>query len=404
MIHELPSTEQARREPFLQVPLHVINDPTVSAQAKGVLIYCLSKPPDWRFNVREIASHFTNGVEAICTAINELIERGYADRRRRRSPKGCFGGFDYAFYAVPARAPSGKPVSGKAVSGVTGHGEAISGEPVYGDSRNGAEPPIKAEVQAQTPDPATVSGKPIYGETVSGKTVSGSQARLSYMEGTQIPVPAALSKNGADSDPRAPARTRAHEKVLALIGPEGLGVEWELAEEIVAALSPAEVTARFAWAREEADNPRAFFIWGWRNRATRAVPRKYLEANGAAIEPAPEPPAEAPLPKRYRIVTDEEYEATLKPKPRTPEQLERIAQAKRDVEEFKRRNAVTPEQEEQERHDRRKRNWGLFDYRDVGKTKEQWDREEIEVQEHLRRMRERDQALAREKATSVAGV
>lgn len=52
-------------------------DPNISAQAKGVLMYLLSLPEGWKIYVTELHNHFTNGRDGIIKAFNELVEHEY---------------------------------------------------------------------------------------------------------------------------------------------------------------------------------------------------------------------------------------------------------------------------------------------------------------------------------------
>jgi hypothetical protein len=64
------------------VPNQLINDNNLSAKAKGIFVYLLSKPDDWRFYVDEVTSAFKEGKTAVQTGIKELEDYGYLERER----------------------------------------------------------------------------------------------------------------------------------------------------------------------------------------------------------------------------------------------------------------------------------------------------------------------------------
>ena len=76
--------------PFTQVANAVLNDPTLSAKAKGLYAYLYSKPNDWDFALDRIAKDFSDGRRAIYTAILELEQAGYLQRQKLGSGKTSY--------------------------------------------------------------------------------------------------------------------------------------------------------------------------------------------------------------------------------------------------------------------------------------------------------------------------
>lgn len=67
----------------------------LSARAKGIYYYIATLPLDWKLQLQELESHFTEGRTAINTALNELIRAGYIVRQQQRNEKGVIIGTTY---------------------------------------------------------------------------------------------------------------------------------------------------------------------------------------------------------------------------------------------------------------------------------------------------------------------
>lgn len=80
---------------------HHLRDERLSLKAKGLLSMLLSLPDDWEISIRGLASIVTDGVGAVQTGINELIEAGYIVRRRQHAESGAFAGFEYIIHEIP---------------------------------------------------------------------------------------------------------------------------------------------------------------------------------------------------------------------------------------------------------------------------------------------------------------
>lgn len=75
---------------FTTVHKDLIDDNSLSAHAKGIMIYLLSQSENWRFYETEIAKHFNDGVKGISRGIKELIDKGYIERTKHRNNKGHY--------------------------------------------------------------------------------------------------------------------------------------------------------------------------------------------------------------------------------------------------------------------------------------------------------------------------
>lgn len=93
---------QKRKDRFSIINNKIIEDKKISFKARGLLIYMLSKPDDWKFYPDELAKHSDkDGVKAINTALQEMESVGYLVRKRKRDNKGHFKGIDYLLYETP---------------------------------------------------------------------------------------------------------------------------------------------------------------------------------------------------------------------------------------------------------------------------------------------------------------
>lgn len=75
---------------FTILPNRALRDPYLSYRARGVLAYVLSMPDNWRTNSTTLARQGREGRDAVRTAIDELIEAGYARRVKARNDDGTF--------------------------------------------------------------------------------------------------------------------------------------------------------------------------------------------------------------------------------------------------------------------------------------------------------------------------
>lgn len=92
---------------FGSIPNRILNDPEISAKAKGLWVYLESKPDGWDFAKDRIARDHDDGRSSIMTGLQELEERGYLHRKKGHDESGHFR-YEYHLSASPA---SGFPTS-----------------------------------------------------------------------------------------------------------------------------------------------------------------------------------------------------------------------------------------------------------------------------------------------------
>lgn len=115
-----------------------IHDTDLSAKAKGIMIYLVSLPNDWKLYMRELVTHFTDGIDAIRNGINELIKAGYIIRGERfRDENGRYKEYIYHVYES-RQEPTSADTSSK------------SGKPNVGKSKVGKSKPTNKELKINT--------------------------------------------------------------------------------------------------------------------------------------------------------------------------------------------------------------------------------------------------------------
>lgn len=80
---------------------HHLRNTRLSLKAKGLLSLMLSLPEDWDYTTRGLAKICKDGVDSICSAVNELEEHGYVIRERIRNAKGQLTDIQYTILEQP---------------------------------------------------------------------------------------------------------------------------------------------------------------------------------------------------------------------------------------------------------------------------------------------------------------
>lgn len=86
---------------FVTVHKSFIHDDNLSWKAKGILLYLLSRPDDWRIYETELNKHSSDGRDSLRTGIKELEQAGYIHRTRRRNEKGQLREYEYQVFEQP---------------------------------------------------------------------------------------------------------------------------------------------------------------------------------------------------------------------------------------------------------------------------------------------------------------
>lgn len=96
----------ARKAQFYNLPTTIVDDDRLSWEARGMLVYLLSKPDKWTVQVRDLINRTRNaigksaGKDKVYSIINELRAAGYIYREFKREG-GSFVGVDYEVSETP---------------------------------------------------------------------------------------------------------------------------------------------------------------------------------------------------------------------------------------------------------------------------------------------------------------
>lgn len=90
---------------------HHLRNTKLSLKAKGLLSLMLSLPEDWDYTTKGLAKICRDGVDSICSAVNELEEHGYVIRELIRNAKGQLTDIQYTILEKPElpKPEQGKP-------------------------------------------------------------------------------------------------------------------------------------------------------------------------------------------------------------------------------------------------------------------------------------------------------
>ena len=115
---------------------HHLRNTKLSLKAKGLLSLMLSLPEDWDYTTKGLAKICKDGVDSICSTVNELEEHGYVIRERSRNAKGQLTDIQYTILEQPKPSQPGQgkpkqenPVLGNPVLGSPEQEEPEQGNP-----------------------------------------------------------------------------------------------------------------------------------------------------------------------------------------------------------------------------------------------------------------------------------
>ena len=81
-----------------------LRDKRLSLKAKGLLSYMLSLPEDWNYSLKGLCQVNKENETAIRSALKELEDNNYLERKKVRNNKGLFE-YDYLIYEHPKKEP-----------------------------------------------------------------------------------------------------------------------------------------------------------------------------------------------------------------------------------------------------------------------------------------------------------
>lgn len=147
-----------RHKPYAQLGNAMIRDNRLSFEARGVLAYILSYPPNWRFSQEWLCEKAKLGKHRSYRIINELRAFGYCQRAQQRRSDGTLGPYEYVFTDEPeALEPVDNWPDGTLADGSEEEPQDIGGVDNVGPAEaHGAAPPLPENREAVPPLP----GKP----------------------------------------------------------------------------------------------------------------------------------------------------------------------------------------------------------------------------------------------------
>ena len=80
---------------------HHLRNTSLSLKAKGLLSLMLSLPDNWDYTTKGLAKICKDGIDSICSTVNELEQAGYIIRERRRNDKGQLKEVEYTILEQP---------------------------------------------------------------------------------------------------------------------------------------------------------------------------------------------------------------------------------------------------------------------------------------------------------------
>jgi hypothetical protein len=89
-----------KKIPFVMVPIILVIDPRLSWKAKGLYIYMLSRPDDWKFYELDLVKRSKDGKSSVKSAIQELLSTGWIYRWRILK-NGKPHNYHYVIYIEP---------------------------------------------------------------------------------------------------------------------------------------------------------------------------------------------------------------------------------------------------------------------------------------------------------------
>jgi hypothetical protein len=92
-------------ENFTVLPNELINDASMSLEARGLLILLLSKPAGWQISNAGLVAMLANGPhlvgrDLVWRLLREIVAAGYMVRSQEQLPDGTFGPTDYEVHSV----------------------------------------------------------------------------------------------------------------------------------------------------------------------------------------------------------------------------------------------------------------------------------------------------------------
>lgn len=188
--------------PYCMVLRAMAQDPGISPKAKGVFLYLISMPPNWKIYHSQLRKALDIGEDYLNSAMEELVNQGYAYRTRERV-NGSFRPYTYKLSQLKKFSPkletgTGDELKKCSPNGVSRPGFPGPGNPVIDSKR---EENIQEKQQQYIEEPSLLE-KPVESNDVSPSAVVFSQQEK---QSTERPKKASLSSKAKIAKPKPSA-------------------------------------------------------------------------------------------------------------------------------------------------------------------------------------------------------
>lgn len=137
---------------------HHLRNTKLSLKAKGLLSLMLSLPEDWDYTTKGLAKICKDGVDSICSTVNELEEHGYVIRERIRNAKGQLTDIQYTILEQPKPPQPGQgkpkqenPVLDSPVLGTPKQEEPEQGNPAQLNTKKSSNQGLNTDTEVSNP-------------------------------------------------------------------------------------------------------------------------------------------------------------------------------------------------------------------------------------------------------------
>ena len=116
----MPVLRQRHTRDFTAIPNSLLQDQRLSCRDRGLLVWMLSKPPNWQFTKKGILAEMEqDGERSVQAGVKKLQETGYLIIKRERQGKGKLAKTIWSVYDIPQlqNAVTEPPQPGKPESG-----------------------------------------------------------------------------------------------------------------------------------------------------------------------------------------------------------------------------------------------------------------------------------------------
>jgi len=97
----MPRIRKEHASNYTVVGNELIQNTALSWKARGIIIYLLSMPENWEFNLSDLENRATEGRAALRSGIDELKEAGYIRIEKDRAGHGRFDGYTWWVFEEP---------------------------------------------------------------------------------------------------------------------------------------------------------------------------------------------------------------------------------------------------------------------------------------------------------------